>query len=575
MNSSRAVKFLFAVLLILIVLKATGTETTWRHPGFEVTQFDINYTGFNATNIGWLTFTANGTPPVSALNKSALFFNSNTNSTQVSENGSAYVDAFGNASSTNRGTLSNITYSNGVYIFNYNGNDTPTVQAAFNAVPSGGEIRLYGDMNISTINVGTNIRKISGTATIRQQVVPGNGLNLHFVNNVTVEGLTFIGQGGNFSVSNNSAIDIFNSSNILVQNNIMYSWRHEGVRVRNSTYVDVVLNKMFNNSHGIGFEGVQHGNIESNRLNTSQFNNFSAAIALQEYDFAIPPQHNLDIKIINNRILNYINAQGTLIHDGTQILISGNTYNNTLMGISVSAFTKDDNISQITISDNAYYGSNIFSYDTVGNYCINLDGADGDGDTRDITVSGNKCKNWNAAAKTNLSGAGIILHSVNRTIVSDNVLSSGYGTGIMLYGVDLEIDVHDNTVSDGLTTSPPNPVVSVGVYLTSPPDNLVLARVHHNTFRNLNYALYASNSQTLFSYKDNHQTVITVLNIFGISNIDENWNNRGNPPYYHGNAAAAPATYGAGDTYFNTVSNQLCIYTGAVWNNATGSTAVC
>jgi len=94
------------IIVALMSVTACATETTYRHTGFEVWGWDMNFTKLNATNMGVLGFQQNGagTPPVSGTDKASLYYDSRDR-LMYSENGSAYKEAFNNASEINRGIL--------------------------------------------------------------------------------------------------------------------------------------------------------------------------------------------------------------------------------------------------------------------------------------------------------------------------------------------------------------------------------------------------------------------------------------------------------------------------------------
>ena len=102
------INIISSILIIVTLLSVTAcaTETTYRHTGFEVWGWDMNFTKLNATNMGVLGFQQNGVgvPPVSGTDKASLYYDSRDR-IMYSENGSAYKEAFNNASEINRGML--------------------------------------------------------------------------------------------------------------------------------------------------------------------------------------------------------------------------------------------------------------------------------------------------------------------------------------------------------------------------------------------------------------------------------------------------------------------------------------
>jgi len=100
-------------LLSVSVIGVVATETTWRHSGFEVWGYDINYTGYNITNVWLLDFKGNGTVPVSASGHARLYFDNASNKLKISENGGAYNTSLTNTSILNTSTVTVDRNANG------------------------------------------------------------------------------------------------------------------------------------------------------------------------------------------------------------------------------------------------------------------------------------------------------------------------------------------------------------------------------------------------------------------------------------------------------------------------------
>ena len=102
------INIISSILIIVTLLSVTAcaTETTYRHTGFEVWGWDMNFTKLNATNIWMLGFQQNGagTPPVSGTDKASLYYDSRDR-LMYSENGATYKEAFNNASEIDRGLV--------------------------------------------------------------------------------------------------------------------------------------------------------------------------------------------------------------------------------------------------------------------------------------------------------------------------------------------------------------------------------------------------------------------------------------------------------------------------------------
>lgn len=465
-----------------------------------------------------------------------------------------------------------------VLTVSYSGTDTATIQAYFNT--SGiSEIILNGDMTINTIIVPSNIRKISGNAIIRQKTVPGNAFNVYNTANLTIEGLYFIGQTADASVSGNSAIDVLNSTHVDVRDNYFTGWRYLGVRIRNSTNVDVYRNDFYNNSHGINLESVQSSNIYENNITKSQYSHFSAGIGVQNFDayFGTKSRNN-DISIHNNNFHDLINAQAILVHDGINISIQDNNIYNTLDGISISTFNSNDRIDNIKITGNSAVGSSIASVDTTANYCIDLEGLGNGGRSQNNLISNNICDNFNAATLGDFTMATIIIQTVNETIVSDNIITNAYSLGMFVYGGNNNLTIRGNNIIPlSVNAESAGIFISTGVQnRTIIEDNLINAigqaghfgiysAVAPNNIQVLNNIIYnAPPANSIYAVSG---TYYRLYNNFGYAGTD--W----------GSASIAPAAFGEGDTFYNNsvFSHQQCWYKGSTlsWRNATNVTTGC
>lgn len=88
------------IVLALLMYSSVATETTWRHSGFELWGYDINFTNMNATNLWVLDLEDNGIPGVSDSGSARLYYNDTDGEILVSENGNAYTSLGGGGATT-------------------------------------------------------------------------------------------------------------------------------------------------------------------------------------------------------------------------------------------------------------------------------------------------------------------------------------------------------------------------------------------------------------------------------------------------------------------------------------------
>lgn len=387
-----------------------------------------------------------------------------------------------------------------VLTVSYSGTDTATVQAYFNT--SGiSEIILSGDMTIGAITVPSNIHKISGTATIRQTAAGANGFNVAETSNLTIEGLTFIGQGGNYSASPNTAIRVSNSTNIFIRNNYMSGWRHLAVWVSNTTSFEVIGNKINNNSHGIRVDEGRIGKINFNTLNRSQYQNFSVAIGLQERGASdcagCGNGGSNNIEIVGNQILNWDNSQGILIHDCIRCNVENNYMYSVFWGASISSFATADNLTDISFKNNYIKGTSSWLYpDALGNQCITFDSSPSGKNGTNISIIGNTCVDNNKVLQTWNNGA-ITFRNGNDSTISGNHIVNPYATGIFLYGYSWNISVTNNDIQN-VTSVPAN--AGIGIYsYTGIQSGIISYNTVQETFDGIEYDTTSPNLWIVFN----------------------------------------------------------------------------
>lgn len=161
-----------------------------------------------------------------------------------------------------------------------------------------------------------------------------------------------------------------------------------------------------------------------------------------------------DIQIANNSVgvtfdgtssIGYSNGEGILVHAGTNIIITGNTLNDALLGIGVNPFNSGDLVSNITISNNSYFGpANSESSHTNANEGISVEGSSTTTIPSNIVIANNVLGQANLIA-ANSSFASIAL-AANNVIVTGNFIYSSNYNGIALRGANNELLIMGNYI---------------------------------------------------------------------------------------------------------------------------------
>lgn len=127
------------IIILIFSFVAAATETTWRHPGFEVAQYDINFTSvFNISELRVLEWGLNtSTPSVSEANRAKMYYDNNQKRIMQSIDGGTYeatatnltVNFYsGNASNITTGTLADARLSQNFTI--QQGKESPEADGA-------------------------------------------------------------------------------------------------------------------------------------------------------------------------------------------------------------------------------------------------------------------------------------------------------------------------------------------------------------------------------------------------------------------------------------------------------------
>lgn len=191
-------------------------------------------------------------------------------------------------------------------------------------------------------------------------------------------------------------------------------------------------------------------------------------------------------------------------------------------------------------------------------------------------------------------GGGIEVGNGNSEMIVNNHIYASTNSGIFGIFNDSTIQnnllIETNTVNGVLTVNGGN-VADGGITLfnssvLSIKRNLVSNNKIYSSFANFNtpsgtkqsyagqIAIEKNNSNTIISGNDLRDTYGKLLD-YGTATIQVN--NMGISPFFYGKSSAIPnlGVTGAGDTYYDTDLNNLCIYNGTSWLEVKDMTTAC
>lgn len=154
-------------LLLISVIGVIATETTWRHPGFEVTLYDINFSStYNITELrklewGWHSMV----PAISEADRAVEYYNATTNKKMISKNGGAYYEAAVEGAVTNDSVRA-------VTGANVTGDPGTTT----------GNLTFVAGANATITRTGTNFtfNSLVGSQTVNWDTFTGNGATQNY-----------------------------------------------------------------------------------------------------------------------------------------------------------------------------------------------------------------------------------------------------------------------------------------------------------------------------------------------------------------------------------------------------------
>jgi len=166
------------ILIIVTLLSATAyaTETTYRHTGFEVWGFDINFTKLNVTNIGVLGFqqAGAGVPPISGADKAWMYYDAATDKVKISENGETYYNVLDRRMDNYLSPFSNSIIYNWVGSV-FDSSNFTKVDTALNIYQNNGMLNVSGSSSWGANGMYSNMNYTRPFITIIKWSSNGSG----------------------------------------------------------------------------------------------------------------------------------------------------------------------------------------------------------------------------------------------------------------------------------------------------------------------------------------------------------------------------------------------------------------
>ena len=542
---------LLRFLLVILILGTTiawATETTWRHPGFEVTGFDINMSKNSVTNAANYTtfqgrhlenggcdasycirFNLTNSSIIEAINGSTGDKDySGTNATVVMQGvqsslGSVYnkrtVKMIGNFTLSlnlvgnqildlQEAYLTAQNPVNGYLIETYNSSIDiigGTLDGNRGELYTGGGGQLNGSvvyihgLTASDIPSSVNMRGIIITGGVNRGVLIRNLKNSLFENlNITNNG-----RGGlDPAVMSGAPGAAWFTDNIfknIILNNNMDSGVSPGISTNvvydGITALNTIQNPASPNNHANGISLDRGNNITISNCNIRDNSGYGIEMFKAAGD-----------NIQGNKIVNCYSRNNSLggyqISNSNNTIITGSTSTDEVINLRLNGNRND-----IVVSNNLFLNArneSIYIRDT-GNNGYNY------------KITGNTIKNWNTSGLLGNYGGINITKFIRNVTISDNAVTAGSSNDVFVF------------VESGATVPP---IVSI--------------------------------------YDNNLYKVSTLVVGMAISK-----NNYGFAPFNFGNNASAPTAWGAGDIYFNSTTMFPCWRNSTSWNRYNDSVGGC
>lgn len=267
--------------------------------------------------------------------------------------------------------------------------------------------------------------------------------------NLQVDHLKFQGIPGAVSACPNNGVDILDGSGISVHDNLFTGLREEGARASNSTNVVFERNQAIGISDGFRFTGVVQGQMLSNTLSNSQLPSsmFQGCFFVDSVN-GTGFQNSSSLLIANNTTKNMVNCQSISLHDGQNVVISGNVMQNSGMGISLGTYAAPDVISRIVVQGNTYQGTCV-NAGQPENTGININNNPAPLLGSNITVTGNQISTANCGLRAS-NMAGILVNYASSVSITKNTIMNSYGNGVLLAAGVTGLTLENNTITNTL-----------------------------------------------------------------------------------------------------------------------------
>ncbi|TGC06944.1 right-handed parallel beta-helix repeat-containing protein [Methanolobus halotolerans] len=317
--------------------------------------------------------------------------------------------------------------------------DDAAVSTAVNAVEQGTVTFNEGTYSInSAVALKSDIELIGENATLQGY----NIFQLRDVSNVSIHGFTFSGPDEEYTAraSSTGLIDIRNSENCLIEDNVFTNFRDNGVNIIASSASDHNKEITIRNNEFLdfGYTGVMIGKqaknivVEDNTIRNIDINDlnvhsFGIAVAKASSTF----QYSEYIYIRNNTIENNPGWQGIDSHGANYLFIEDNEVTDCKIPISVAHVNDDDRypvpLHDLIVSGNQIKGN--FSAEDEHS-AITVSGGNNRADTVSkaylrATVSGNNISDSNNWLSEETA---VLLHNVPNAVVENNTVFEDDGS---------------------------------------------------------------------------------------------------------------------------------------------------